>query len=89
MWNPKYNTNELISETDTDLQTQRTDLWSPRGDRSGGGWTERVWHQQMQTIMYRMENNMVLLYSTGNYIQYPEINRDGKEYVKECTCMYN
>ena len=44
MWNPKYNTNELIYETDTDLQTQRTDLWSPRGDRSGGGWTERVWH---------------------------------------------
>ena len=28
-------------------------------------------------------NNKVLLYSTGNYIQYPVINRNGKEYEKE------
>ena len=33
MWNLKYDTNELIYETETD--TQRTDLWLPRG--SGGG----------------------------------------------------
>ena len=25
-------------------------------------------------------NNKVLLYSTGNYIQYPGINHNGKEY---------
>ena len=30
-------------------------------------------------------NNKVLLYSTGNYIQYPVINHNGKEYEKECT----
>ena len=29
-------------------------------------------------------NNMVLLYSTGNYIQYPVIKLNGKEYEKEC-----
>ena len=29
-------------------------------------------------------NNKVLLYSTGNYIQYPVINRNGEEYGKEC-----
>ena len=28
-------------------------------------------------------NNRVLLYSTGNYIQYPVINHNGKEYEKE------
>ena len=28
-------------------------------------------------------NNKVLLYSTGNYIQYPVINHNGKEYEKE------
>ena len=33
-------------------------------------------------------NNKVLLYSTGNYIQYPEINYNGKEYEKECVCIY-
>ena len=27
-------------------------------------------------------NNEVLLYSTGNYIQYPGINHNGKEYEK-------
>ena len=27
-------------------------------------------------------NNKVLLYSTGNYIQYPVINHNGKEYLK-------
>ena len=33
--------------------------------------------------------NKVLLYSTGNYIQYPVINCKGKEYEKECIYMYN
>ena len=28
--------------------------------------------------------NKVLLYSTGNYIQYPVINHNGKDYEKEC-----
>jgi len=32
-------------------------------------------------------NNRVLLNSTGNYIQYPEINYNGKEHEKECTCI--
>ena len=27
-------------------------------------------------------DNKVLLYSTGNYIQYPMINQNGKEYEK-------
>ena len=42
MWNPKYDTNEPIYETETDSQTQRTDLWLPRGGRSGGGRTESL-----------------------------------------------
>ena len=34
--------------------------------------------------------NKILLYSTENYIQYPMINHNGKEYLKkECICMYN
>ena len=50
MWNLKYDTNELIYETDS--QTQRTDMWLPREgwERDGMG----VWYQQMQTIIYRM-----------------------------------
>ena len=34
-------------------------------------------------------NNEVLLYSTGNYIQYPMINHTGKEYEKEYICTMN
>ena len=37
MWNLKYNTNEHIYKTETDLQIQRTDLWLPRGKKGGGG----------------------------------------------------
>ena len=37
-------------------------------------------------------NNKIILYSTGNYIQYPMINHNGKEYEKEyihvCIYMY-
>ena len=31
MWNLKYGTSEPVYETETDSQTQRTDLWLPRG----------------------------------------------------------
>ena len=36
MWNPKYDSNEPIYKTDS--QTQRTDLWLPRGIGDGEGW---------------------------------------------------
>ena len=34
-------------------------------------------------------NNKVLLHSTGNYVQYPGINHNGKEHKKECIYVYN
>ena len=42
MWNLKYDTNELIYETD--LKSQRTDLWLPKRRRAGGGmdWEYRI-----------------------------------------------
>ena len=33
----KYATNEHICKTETDLQTQRLDVWFPRGRRMGEG----------------------------------------------------
>ena len=32
--------------------------------------------------------NKILLYSTGNYIQSPGINHNGKEYFKKNVCVY-
>ena len=33
----KNDTNELIYKTETDSQTQKTDLWLPKGTVCGGG----------------------------------------------------
>ena len=35
MQNLKYDINELIYETETDSQTQKTNLWLPKGRRGG------------------------------------------------------
>ena len=36
MWNLKNDTNELIYKTETDSQTQKTNLWLPKGKGSWG-----------------------------------------------------
>ena len=36
MWSLKYDTNELVHETETDSQMERTDLWLSRGKGEGG-----------------------------------------------------
>ena len=36
MWNLNYGTNESTYKTITDPQTQRTDLWLPRGGGRAG-----------------------------------------------------
>ena len=35
---------------------------------------------QMQNITYRMDEQQGSTYSWGSYIQYPEINHNGREY---------
>ena len=57
------------------------DLCLPRS----WGREEKEWELGISRskVLYRVWiNNKVLLYSTGNYIQYPMINYNGKE------CMY-
>ena len=36
MWNLKYDTNELIYNTETDSQAYKTNLWLPKGKGRGG-----------------------------------------------------
>ena len=69
------------------IQTQRTDLWLPRG-REGGrvmDWEFEV--SRCKLLHLEWINNKVLLYSTGNYIQSPGINHNGKEYKKKNVYM--
>ena len=79
MWNLKYDTNEPIFKTETDSQTQRTDFWLQRGR---WGWRGMDWEfgiSRRKLLYIEWINNKVLLYSTGNYIQHPVINHNGKE----------
>ena len=41
VWNLKNNTNESVYKTDTDSQTQKTNLWLPKGS---GMDKLRVWN---------------------------------------------
>ena len=63
--NLKYGTNELLYKTETDSQTQRTDLWLPRG-RGREGWTGRLGLADAN-VLYVGGINKALRHSTGNY----------------------
>ena len=79
MWNLKYNTNELIYETNRLMVAEGV----------GEGWSGSLGLADANYEIIEWINNKVLLYSPGNCIQYPVINHDGKEYEKEYIYMYN
>ena len=59
-----------------------------QGGGGGGGIEWEVGVSRRKLIYIGWINNKVLLYSTGNYIQYPMISHNGKEYKKNayiCT----
>ena len=82
MWNLKYDTNELIYKAETDSQTQRADLWFPRGRGRRG---EKDWEFEVSRckLYIKETNNKDPLYRTGNCIQYLIITYNGKESEKE------
>ena len=69
---------EPIYETETDSQTQRADLWLPRGEwrRDALG----AWISRSKLLYVERTKSKVLLYSTGDYAPCPLINYNGKEY---------
>ena len=79
MWNLKYDTKEPIYETVTNSWTYTTDLAAKVGVV---GWEAGV--RRCKLLCTEGINNEVLLYTTGNYIQYPMINCNGSKYKKEC-----
>ena len=50
-----------------------------KGKRVGKGWSGSLELADVNSYM-KWINNKVLLYTIGNYIQYPVINHNGKEY---------
>ena len=70
----------LISKTEIDPQTQKTDLWLPNGKGEGEICSEfGPSRNTLPYIIYKFINNMVWLYSMGNYTQCLVITCDGKE----------
>ena len=69
-----------FQETEANSQT-------PGKKEMGEGWIGIL--VLMDAKYFMQMDNQVLLYSTGNYIQYPVINHNGKAYEKECVYMYN
>ena len=56
----------------------RKQTFLPRGKGGGGlNWESGI--SRCKLVYIEWINNKVLLYSTGNYIQYPVINHNGKE----------
>ena len=63
-----------------------------QGGREGGGgldWEFGMGLAGCKLLHIDWINNKVLLYSTGNYIQYPVINHNGKEFEKEYIYIYS
>ena len=52
-----------------------------------GGMEWEVGVSRCKPLYIEWINNKVLLYSTENYMQYPMINHNGKEYFKK-ECIY-
>ena len=61
----------------------------PRVRRAGGEMDWEFGISRCKLLYIEWIDNKVLLYSTGNYIQYPVIKHNGKEYEKECVYIHN
>ena len=59
-----------------------------KGEGLGEGMDRESGMSRCKLVYIGWINNKVLLYSTGNYIQYAVINHNGKEYEKECVYIY-
>ena len=68
---------------------ERTDLRLSRRSEGGRGLDWEFGVGNCKLLHLKWINNKELIYSSGNYIQYPVINHNGKEYKKEHTHVYN
>ena len=76
MWNLKYHTNDIW---ETNRLTRRTDLVA-KVKRDGGTMEWEFGVSRCKLLYIKCTNNKVLLCSAENYIQYPLIKRNGKDY---------
>ena len=61
------------------------------GCQEGGDWGGMEWEvgvSRSKILYIELTKQWVLLYSTGNYIQYSIINHNGNEYFLKYVCVY-
>ena len=85
MWNLNYGTNELIYKIEADSQTEIR-LVVAKGEGREMEWEFGV--GRCKLLHLEWISNKVLLYSTGNYIHYTVINRNGEEYQEKDVPMW-
>ena len=78
MWNLKYDANETLKQKPTHVTESRL-VTNRKGIGGGIEWDVRGSKSRLLYIAWI--NNKILLYSTGNYIQYPMKNHNEKEYI--------
>ena len=78
MWNLKYGTNEPISKTNrlTDIKIR---LVVARGRGKRERWIGNLGLVDANYYIWNGQTTGPTVYSTGNYIQSPGINHNGKE----------
>ena len=81
IWNLKYDTNEPLK------QNQRPREQTCGGERVSGGMDQELGVSKCKLLYVEQINTQTLLYSTENYIQYPMISHNGKEYLKKNMCV--
>ena len=85
MQNLKNYINELIYKIETDSQTQKTNLWLPKGIVAGED-KLGIWDQQIHTTIYEIDKQQGPTVSPGNYIQHFVTTYNRKEAKNVCVC---
>ena len=82
MWNLKYDMDELTHETETEPQTENRPVVA-QAEGGGVGMHCEFGLSRCKLLWRKRINNKVKLYDTGNYIQCPVINQNGRELKKK------
>ena len=72
------------------ISTKQKQTRRYRGQTCACQWGDKDWEFEInrcKVVYLGWKNYNILLYRTGNYIPYPVINHNGKEYQKVSVCV--
>ena len=81
MWNLKCDTKCTYLQSRNRLTDAENRAVVVKGEGAGGGVSWEFGISICKLLYTEWINNEVLLYSTGNYVHYPVMNRNGEEHA--------